>query len=239
MMRIVIPSSGRADRVGARAARLFPTALICVGEDEADAYAAQVGRARIWTHPPEVRGIGPLRQWILDHAPEEIVLMVDDDVKRCSCLTKGLNAGFIEDPEQVRWVIEQAAQCAKDAGCSVFGFNGTGDVRKFFYGKPFLLSGPIGCVIGFVGRGVRFDETLLLRADADVCLQALLNDRIVWIDQRFGFPHDTFKGTGGNARQRSAARHEQELQYLQRKWGPAMSVRRRGEGFDLKLKVAR
>ncbi len=76
-MKIVIPSKGRADVIGDKALRLFPDATLCVGESETAAY----GRLsdRLLVHPDTVAGIGPLRQWVLDHVDDPCVVMVDDD----------------------------------------------------------------------------------------------------------------------------------------------------------------
>ena len=68
-----------------------------------------------------------------------------------------------------------------------------------------------GGVIGIDGRKLRFNQSLLLRADIDFCLQSLVHDRIVLVDGRFSFIHTRFAGGGGNAANRSSARHEQEI----------------------------
>jgi len=40
------------------------------------------------------------------------------------------------------------------------------------------------------------------------------------VDGRYSFIHTRFAGKGGNAANRSAERHEREIAYLKRKWGP-------------------
>ncbi|MBE3110235.1 MAG: hypothetical protein IMZ46_06935 [Acidobacteria bacterium] len=77
-MKIIIPTKGRADVIGEKALRLFPDATLCVGADEVDAYAPLSDNLLV--HPPEVVGIGPLRQWVLNHVDDPCVVMVDDDV---------------------------------------------------------------------------------------------------------------------------------------------------------------
>jgi len=64
----------------------------------------------------------------------------------------------------------------------------------------------------------------LRRADIDFCLQSLLRDRFVMVDGRYSFIHTRFGGSGGNAANRSSERHEQEIAYLRRKWGPYLDV---------------
>lgn len=62
-MKIVIPSKGRAAIIGGKALRLFPDAIVCVGDDEVDAYA-KVSQ-NLLVHPAGVVGIGPLRQYLM------------------------------------------------------------------------------------------------------------------------------------------------------------------------------
>jgi len=55
-------------------------------------------------------------------------------------------------------------------------------------------------------------------------LQSLVRDRFVMVDGRYSFIHTRFAGSGGNATNRSAARHAQEIAYLKRKWGKYLDV---------------
>ena len=75
-------------------------------------------------------------------------------------------------PRVARRVVENAATIARGIGTAFFGFNqASGDVRKFRPYKPFLLNSWAGGVVGIVGREIRYDTSLLLRADIDFALQ--------------------------------------------------------------------
>ena len=78
-----------------------------------------------------------------------------------------------------------------------------------------------------------------MRADIDFCLQSLLRDRIVLVDGRFSFIHTRFAGGGGNAANRSSERHEKEITYLRRKWGPYLDVVQAKGTTRLVLRVTR
>jgi len=119
-MRIIIPSQGRSDIIRAKALRLFPDATLCIGADEVDAY----GRLSdsLLVHPPEVVGIGPLRQWVLDHVDDPCVVMVDDDVTHVYSQV-GFHKERIEDADTARAIVERMAILAQDAGVRVFGFD--------------------------------------------------------------------------------------------------------------------
>lgn len=130
----------------------------------------------------------------------------------------GFHKHRIEDPDTVRAIVERTAILAQDAGVRIFGYTQAARPLTYANFRPFSLCTWVGGVIGIVGREVRYDTSLLLRADIDFCLQSLLHDRITLVDARYCFIHTRFGGSGGNARQRSSERHEEEIRYLRHKW---------------------
>jgi len=235
-MKIIIPTRGRADMIGHKALRLFPDATLCIGEDETDAYAAVSDRLLV--HPANVVGIGPLRQWVLDHVEEPCVVMVDDDVTHVYSQV-GFHKWRIEDADTARAIVERLAILAADAGVRVFGFNQAARPLTYANFRPFSLDTWVGGLVGIIGRELRYDTSLLLRADIDFCLQSLLHDRIVLVDGRYSFIHTRFAGGGGNAANRSSERHMREIAYLRRKWGPYLSVVQAKGTTRLVVKVKR
>ena len=223
-MRVVIPSRKRVE--GCRhVLRLFPGATVVVHEGEAEAYAG-LG-AELLEHPPEVRGIAPLKNWILDSVQDEVVFIVDDDISVLKAMPgRPRRSAPIADPRVIAEILANAEQMARAAGAPVFGFNANGgDVRKFRNQEPFALSGWVGGAMGIIGRELRFDPTLKVRADIDFCLQAQLKHRCIFIDLRFAFVEQRFNNTGGNAHMRSEERNQRELAYLKQKWGKWLSIR--------------
>ncbi len=215
-MKLIIPSKGRANVIGEKALRLFPDATLCVGEDEVGAY--EKISPDLLVHPTSVVGIGPLRQWILDNVADPCVVMVDDDVTHVYSQV-GFHKWRIEDADTARAIVERLAILAQDSGTRVFGFQQAARPLTYANFKPFSLNTWVGGIVGVVGRELRYDTSLLLRADIDFCLQSLMHDRFVLVDGRYSFIHTRFAGSGGNAGNRSAERHAAEITYLKRKWG--------------------
>jgi hypothetical protein len=182
--------------------------------------------------------MGPLRQWMIDHAPEPAVFMVDDDVSALYSLV-GTYKRRITDPVDVRQVVENAAECAHGVGAPIFGFNQAWDVRKFLPQKPLSFTGWVGGAVGVIGRAPLYDTSLRLRADIDACLTALLKHRVIFRDDRFAFVHRRFGGTGGNAVSRSEAQHTKEIAYLRAKWGPHLHVQSTKTAIRLVVDVPR
>jgi hypothetical protein len=213
----VIPSKGRAQTLCEKALRLFPDATVCVGDDETEQYRKV--SANLLVHPASVVGIGPLRQWVLDNVSDPCVVMVDDDVTHVYSQV-GFHKRRIEDADTARAIVERLAILALDAGARVFGFQQAARPLSYANFRPFSLNTWVGGLVGIIGRELRYDTALLLRADIDFCLQSLMRDRFVLVDGRYSFIHTRFAGSGGNAKQRSAERHAREIAYLKRKWGP-------------------
>jgi hypothetical protein len=225
-LRVVIPSRKRARVLETCALELFPYATVTVAESEMDEYDSALGDRveELVPHPDEVTGIAPIRQWVLDAFDEECILFVDDDVYRLRSAL-GYRGMDLTDPGVAMRVVENAAAIARGIGTAFFGFNQAGgDVRKFRPYNPFLLNSWAGGVVGVVGRDVRYDTSLLLRADVDFALQTLLRKRVTFVENRYSFLHRRFGLTGGNAGNRSAARNRAEIEYLKRKWGDCLGV---------------
>ena len=74
--KIVIPSHKRHDRVFAK--KLVNDPIICVAESQADLYQQFNPECEIVTHPDDVIGLIPKRNWMAKHFGE--LFMLDDDV---------------------------------------------------------------------------------------------------------------------------------------------------------------
>jgi len=236
-LAIICISRRRADTIGKYTLALAPFATVCIGADEVRAYQG-VSSASLLTHPKDVVGIGPLRQWVLDHVPSRAVIMLDDDISKVYSLV-GDFAKRISDPLDVLAILQQTAIVAEGVGARIFGFNQAWDVRKYHPLAPFSLNAWVGGVIGFIGRDIHFDQRLKLRADIDACLQSLRAHRIVWQDSRFAFEHKRFAGKGGNSAVRSHDQHERELAILREKWGAHLQVREGKTAVRLTIHVDR
>jgi hypothetical protein len=235
-VQIVIPSKGRPAEIRDGALKLFPDAIVCVGESDAKAYP--VPHEQMLVHPDDVTGIGPLRQWILDNVQDRTVVQVDDDMHTVYCQT-GFCQRKITDPSMIRAIVDRTARCAEEAGARIFGFGQMGNPIDYRPMRPFAVSTWVGGLVGIIGRELRYDTSLRLRADIDFCLESLKRDRIVWVDDRFRFLHKRFTGSGGNASNRSSQRHHDEMEYLRRKWGRYLELKQAQSTTRLCVRVPR
>lgn len=235
-LRVLIISRSRSDTIAKNTCSLLPDDVeVLVPESEREEYARAVPNP-ILTVPDEVEGLGRLRNWVLDHFPEESIVMVDDDVSRLYRID-GAKSRRVVDRDEVLQVIVNAWVMARDAGVSVFGFTQT-DIRKYSGTDPFGLCSLVGCVIGVIGRKLRFRDDPF-KVDIDFCLQGLLVDRIVWVDNRYYFIQNRDNNAGGNAKYRTGQAYERSIETLKEKWGDLIKVRSVKNQKSIRLNVQR
>ena len=205
----------------AKTMRLLPEWVeVLVPESEKPGYEEKYSNP-ILTVPDEIEGLGMLRNWVLDNFTEETVIMIDDDINYFYCLTDE-NARQVEQEEFIQVLINTAVM-ANDAGAHVFGFFQT-DIRKYKGYDPFSLNGWVGCIIGVNGRKYRFRDDYF-KVDIDFCLQCLLIDRFIWMDNRYYALQSRDNNTGGNSKFRTEDKYNESIDSLFRKWGKCLKLR--------------
>lgn len=109
-LRIVIPSHKRHDRVFAK--KLVNDPIICVAESQADLYRQFNPDCEIVTHPDDVVGLIPKRNWMAKHFGN--LFMLDDDVHACKsiCVEKG-EPSRIKDKNEITRIIFNLAEIAQ------------------------------------------------------------------------------------------------------------------------------
>lgn len=176
----------------------------------------------IITTPDSIQGLGRLRNWCLDNFNEPSVIMIDDDISYFYRLT-GPKTEAVTDPDEVLQILVNTCIMARDAGAKVFGFSQT-DIRKFKGYEPFSLCAWIGTIIGVNGRKYRFRDDKF-KVDIDFCLQNLLVERIVWMDNRYYASNNKDNNRGGNAKFRTEEDYNKSIDSLKQKWGACINVR--------------
>lgn len=237
--RIVIPSRKRTWLMP-RMRALFPTADVTVDETEMAAYASYVPAARLIPHPP-LPSITAIRNWMLDTFPEPCLVMIDDDVEFVKVLG-GVMRGLKRAADILR-LIENQIQIACDLDVGVFGWNPSCPlVSDWFARDPIAFNRPVVSAFGIRGaaRTRRFDVKAVGRADLDWTLQALRDDRIVLVDQRFHFSVGTNETLPGGALGLiTEDTRVQATTYLRAKWGPMIQPRVKGQKPKLPPAIAR
>lgn len=130
-MKIVVPSRKRAHNM-MLLRELLPSATVCVEESERDDYLREVPKEKLWLHPP-LKNAADCRNWIIDNAKEDIIVMVDDDF--CGVRVTVGSHRFITDHEEILGIIENSARCCQDLNLSAFCWSGTPNTT-FIHPRP-------------------------------------------------------------------------------------------------------
>jgi glycosyltransferase involved in cell wall biosynthesis len=232
-IRKVIPSRSRWDSISTH--NLLQDFTLVVPESEKEKYQHIQDPVTI---PDEIKGLGAVRNWILNHFQEECIIMFDDDIRIVENL-QNYSPLTITDPEQIEWIIQNTAWNAYEAGAHIFGWSQKGDVRKYRPDRPFSFTNWVGTAIGVIGREYSFIENNKLKVDADICLQALLKDRFIWNDERYYFRNMKDGNTGGNSFWRNEETVLKEIEYLKKKWGKWIKIGQVKSKRSLSLTVKR
>jgi len=216
-MQIVIPSRGRADTISGHTLRLFPDALVCVEDSEAEDYSG-VG-AELLLHPP-LSGYEQIVNWILacEDLLDDCICIIDDDLLGIiSTSTKTQ----ITEPQDALAVLDNCREMAEGFGAALWGFPVNSPPWWQPILKPLGLTARIGGCMGISDRSIRMDERITMGSDIDLLLTELLFRRIVLQDKRFVFKFTPiFKSEGGSADHYAAVKKVEQERILKQKWGP-------------------
>lgn len=230
-LRIVILSRSRVKTITTH--KLLPDWVeVVVPQGQKEAYKAQIPNDIITT-PDDIIGLGRLRNWCLDAFSEETVIMIDDDITHAYALTQKKARNL--RPNELAEVLINTAVMAKDADCAVFGFNQT-DIRKYSGCEPFKLCTWVGGIIGVIGRGHRFKDDKF-KVDIDFCLQSLLAERIIWVDNRYYFLQKRDNNLGGNSEFRTAEGFRASVDSLKAKWGKYINVNEKAGSSQIEIRL--
>ena len=232
---ICIPSYKRAN--DCVAAQYIKSATIFCHEFEADEYR-KYNDNPIIVIPDDLKGkgMGIIRNYILDNAGVDEILMVDDDVK---------SVGYYEGGERIELTGEEVEIFAKDmfrlareAGTIVWGVNMQSDKKFYREYSPFSLS---SCVLGpFMGiindKDLRFDEKLGLKEDYDFSIQVLRKYRKILRFNKYHYIASHIEKKGGCASYRTQDKEIQQAEAFQRKWGSRIvKIKRKTQGGNLSI----
>jgi len=215
MYKIYSASYKRADTC--KTHKYIPSITYVVSEDEAEAYKAI--HDKVWVIPNEVQGnLARVWNYILDNAPEENIITIDDDIKhfgRWNCnISKKLKT------EEVDEMILEGIQLAKDLNVRYWGLNCLADKGAYREYTPFGMTSYIGGPFqAHNNNPLRYDEDIYLKEDYDMSIQVLNRFRKNLRLNMYYYVCEQATIKGGCADYRNVDRENKQNDLLQKKWG--------------------
>ena len=236
---VVVRSRNRTEKM-AHIQTLLPTALICVGEDEKEAYLKEVNEDKLWLHPTFDNN-SVKREWIYNNCPAETVVLIDDDLRDIKCVV-GRYVRVIKDPGAILQIILNGRNLARDLGVSLFSWGRMPNPMHFRPHAPFSLTGPCFGAVGMVGRKIKVDTRFRDRGDIDLTMRAIMEDRFVIHDRRFYWDFGpTGYGRGGLRMVTGHDDHDEATEMLKARWGKYLVIDRKLQsgGVNISIRVPR
>ena len=211
--------------------KYLTTLKYAVCESQAAEYRKHIPESNIWVVPDSAQGnVSRIRNYILDHAESDCVLIVDDDLTGIG-QWDGIKSQKFDEQEAYSF-IDNGFTMAADGNFHLWGFNCVaGDRGQYQDYCPFSFKRPVlGPFSGHYKNECRYDERFSLKEDYDMSLQVL--HRYRWL-LRFNWCHyfnDFHSLTGGCASYRTLQREKEQLIALQKKWGKEIVREDNGAG---------
>ena len=203
----------------------FRNARVVMPASQADAYSdgqTFVNGAEIWPCPDEADGnLCRKRNWILDNAPEDDVLLLDDDYT---------GVGFVEHRKQHRLdldgvdrLLHTGFDLMHDLRTAMWGLNQQVDPKFYREYAPLSLTlpalGPWQAFSRSALGDLRYDPTLWLKEDYDMSLQVARRFHRVARLNKYHYIVNHLDKPGGQVSKRTLAEEERQLHRLRAKWG--------------------
>lgn len=235
-MIIAIPSYKRPN--DCLTAKYIPNSVIFCHEFEAKEYEDGNKGHKIVKIPDDLqkKGMGVIRNFILDNTEGDEVLLMDDDIKYVGLYD---NQELIKlTGEEVEIFAKNSFRMCKEAGTKLWGLNLQSDKKFYREYSPFSLSSVIlGPFMGIVKDGIiRFDNDLGLKEDYDYGLQILNKYRKILRFNKYHYSCHHIKKKGGCATYRTQQKEIDQAERFQKKWGERIvKIKRKTQGGNLSI----
>lgn len=212
---IYIPSYKRAATITTHT--LLEYYKVVVRESEREVYLEKIPEENLIAVPDgEIDNIIKVVNWIVDHSPEPVIAMIDDDMKD---LIYRLDYNErITDPEVCTSEIERIAQLMVDLNLGYAAVDAS--IAPWNYTQEFMFTGTSGGLRWFNKKRykARFDENVGYCCDTDAVFQELVKNRIILKPKYFCSHGATDTNAGGNS-QKSRNDQIASFELMKSKWG--------------------
>ena len=179
------------------------------------------------THPDDIIGLVPKRNWMAKHFGE--IFMLDDDVHAVKNLMaeKG-ELTVVKDPAAITAIIHNLYEMACLLDVHVFGF--TSRISPVMYDETAYLSLSnmiTGCSYGVrYNKNVWWNEELKLKEDFRISCYMKFKERRILTDLRYNFARKgTFISEGGLASIRNREEEKRSIMFIKKHFGDSINMK--------------
>jgi hypothetical protein len=237
-MLIAVPSKGRPGKV--KTLKVIPSATVFVPENEVSAYRDFYPTAKIQGVPTSVSGITKTRNWILENADDDSVVMIDDDVKVCGWVELQEEKSRHKKLEEKVWLAEckKLFEITRQMKYRLWGIATQSAPRSVYPYKPFLFRSYV--TASFCGicneSGIRFDESFRVKEDYELNLRCVKEDGGVVAARYLYWENSHWFDEGGCADYRSLQMENDAIKELQKRYpGQIKKIDRGGVSVSIEL----
>lgn len=202
---------------------MVPYANVIVHESELDDYKKVVPTDQLHTHTEN--RVTNIRDHILENFNSECVVMMDDDFIGVRPLLSKL--GLIRDKDYIYQLLFNSMVVCQDLGCGLFSYAPViNPIVMRPEVDPVKFNNTAFRTFGVMGDALnrRFSH-VTGRGDIDFSMQALKEDRIIYVDCRFYFDHgNAGTGKGGSVGSVGLEHRQEAVKSLKRRWGNNISL---------------
>lgn len=237
-MIFAIPSKGRAGAV--KTLKHLPYGVLFVPEYDAKAYQQAHPGVDVRGVPSATIGITATRNWILENADDDDVIMVDDDVKNCGYvrLDDEKSKHCKLSPEVWRREAVKLFEVTRQMGFRLWGIATQSATRSVYPYKPLLFRSYVTASFCGICResGIRFDESFRVKEDYEINLRCVKEDGGVVAARYIYWENSHWGDEGGCKDYRTQAMEQDAIDRLKQKY-PSMvkKISRGGSEHSIEL----
>lgn len=215
MFKIYAPTYKRAKLC--KTHKYLKEVVYVVRESEAKDYEGV--HDKLWIVPDSAQGnLCRVRNYILDHAEEDNILLIDDDIKHFGRWNGNVQVKLNE--QEVYNMVQEGFQLAEDLDVVFWGINCLADKGAYREYTPFgtcqYIGGPFQA---HRNNPLRYDEVIYLKEDYDMSIQVLNKYRKNLRLNMYHYVCEQATLAGGCADYHTIAREKEHNNMLQKKWG--------------------
>ena len=215
---IAIPSHRRSKHV-ADVQKVFPNAVMYINESELKDYQDKCN-IPIVLHD-RTSGYGSVLNSLFEKCVKAGIrycAVFDDDVNGFTPHVGNRDRRFT--PEQTEEAIVNGCQVLEDMDAGIYLFSTVGSIIRYNQAEPFKVgfSLPQGAAIFRCDMMGRFREGMYHYEDFDFCMEYILKNRYIIIDNRLQANADARYNEGGCNSFRSSENEKKCHEYIEKKW---------------------